>query len=225
MPRFAIRMACGLAVLLLGGRGDADEQRMLSYNRDIRPILSNNCFHCHGPDDHDRKAKLRLDTKEGALGSGRSGLTAIVPGKSAESEVILRVTTTDENDVMPPADSAKKLNAKQIDLLKRWIDEGAVWGNHWAYVPPQAVAPPTLRNAAATPAPFRPRMLGFVRSTFYAGPLLAQVGLEVVMGRFGPTMTVATIAAIALFAGLLTLLFRATFVPVEDAPSGGSPHG
>jgi hypothetical protein len=81
----------------------------VDFNRDILPILSNNCFKCHGPDDHERKAKLRLDTHAGVLGSGKSGAIAVVPGQSAQSELILRITSTIEDDAMPPLDSNKKL--------------------------------------------------------------------------------------------------------------------
>jgi hypothetical protein len=102
----------------------------VDFNRDILPILSNNCFKCHGPDDHERKAKLRLDTHAGVLGSGKSGAIAVVPGQSAQSELILRITSTIEDEAMPPLDSNKKLTPAQIDVLKRWVDQGAPWGKH-----------------------------------------------------------------------------------------------
>src|SRR5687767_3697230 len=98
----------------------------IDFNRDIRPILSDNSFKCHCPDDKERKAELRLDTKEGALQD------VIVPGKSADSALIERLTTADKSMRMPPAKSGKKLTAKQIDLVKQWIDQGAKWSNHWA---------------------------------------------------------------------------------------------
>jgi mono/diheme cytochrome c family protein len=121
----------------------------VDFGRDIFPILSNNCFTCHGPDAENRKGKLRLDTHEGALGVGKSGETAVVPGKSAESEMILRITSPHEDEVMPPRDAKEKLTAKQIELLKQWVDQGAPWGQHWAYAAPVRPEPPALRSAAA----------------------------------------------------------------------------
>src|SRR6266481_3111088 len=104
----------------------------VDFNRDIRPILSDDCYQCHGPDEKARKAKLRLDTKEGAFRL-KDGKGILIPGKSAESELIRRVTNTDPDEVMPPPKSNRKLTAAQIDLLRRWIDQGAKWGLHWAF--------------------------------------------------------------------------------------------
>ncbi len=116
----------------------------VDFARDVLPILSENCFHCHGPDEGARKAGLRLDTKEGAFKKKRER-TMIVPGKSAESEVIARVASADPEAMMPPPDSNRKLTAKQIATLKQWVDEGAKWGQHWAYVPlPKTVAVPNV---------------------------------------------------------------------------------
>jgi len=122
----------------------------VNFSRDILPILSDNCFHCHGPDEKERKSKLRLDTKEGAFGKGKSGEVTIVPGKSKESELIRRITSKDEDDVMPPPKSNRKLAPQQIELLKRWVDSGAKWGKHWAYEVPQRPEVPKVR--AAKPA-------------------------------------------------------------------------
>src|SRR5437764_419855 len=96
----------------------------VDFNRDVLPILSNHCFQCHGPDEAARKAKLRLDTKEGAF-RVKDQKAVIVPGKSAESELIRRVSNTDPDEVMPPPKSNRKLTAAQIDLLRRWVDQGA----------------------------------------------------------------------------------------------------
>jgi hypothetical protein len=126
-------------------------QAPVDFGRDILPILSNNCFTCHGPDDENRKARLRLDTQQGALGEGKSGAIAIVPGKSAESELVLRITSPHDDEVMPPRDAKEKLTAAQIALLKRWVDEGAPWGNHWAYAAPRRTEPPALKSGT-TPA-------------------------------------------------------------------------
>src|SRR5213596_3736846 len=104
--------------------------RVVDFNRDIRPILSDNCYQCHGPDEKARKAKLRLDIKEGGF-QAKDGKTVIVPAKSADSELIRRITNTDPDEVMPPPKSNRKLSAAQKELLKRWVDEGAKWGVHW----------------------------------------------------------------------------------------------
>src|SRR5947209_6742718 len=107
----------------------------VDFARDIRPILSENCFACHGPDDKARKAKLRLDTKEGAFGKLRGGGHAVVPGKAAESELLARVTTADASEKMPPPKSGKKLTARQLALLRQWVEQGAPWSTHWAFDP------------------------------------------------------------------------------------------
>jgi hypothetical protein len=112
----------------------------VDFRRDVLPILADHCFACHGPDAHARKASLRLDQAAGAL---RSQDPVIVPGRSAESEVVLRVTSDDPDEQMPPPRTGRKLSAVQIDCLKRWIDEGAFWGRHWAFDPPRAQVPPS----------------------------------------------------------------------------------
>ena len=107
----------------------------VDYNRDIRPVLSRNCFSCHGPDEESRKAGLRLDVREGALAE-RKGVPAIVPGKRGESELFARLMTTDQDDIMPPADSGHELTAEEIESIGKWIDGGAPYARHWAFVPP-----------------------------------------------------------------------------------------
>jgi hypothetical protein len=106
----------------------------VDFGRDVLPILSDNCFFCHGPDEKARKAKLRLDTKEGAF-RVRDGEAVIVPGKSAESELVRRLTAEDAGERMPPPKANRKLSARQIDTLKRWVDQGAKWGQPWAFTP------------------------------------------------------------------------------------------
>lgn len=134
MKRVSITLLALVAALAQAGA------REVGYNRDIRPILSDNCFHCHGPDASHRKAKLRLDGREEAIKE------VIVPGKPEESELIKRIFTTDEDDVMPPADSHKKLSAEQKELLKRWVAEGAKYEAHWAYIPPARPEVPADAN-------------------------------------------------------------------------------
>ena len=120
----------------------------VDFDREVRPILSDKCFHCHGPDESGRKAKLRLDTSEGARRE-KNGVRPVVPGRSAESELIFRVTSTDSEEVMPPPDSKiGRLTPAQVDVLRRWIDEGAEYRKHWAFeplspvpLPPEAPSP------------------------------------------------------------------------------------
>jgi hypothetical protein len=113
-------------------QGGAPAPTAVDFSRDILPILSDKCFLCHGPDANTRKADLRLDIREGAL---RTEAPVIVPGNSTESELFLRISSEDELDVMPPPKSNRKLAKAQVELLRQWIDSGANWGQHWAFVP------------------------------------------------------------------------------------------
>jgi hypothetical protein len=117
----------------------------LEFNRDIRPILSENCFHCHGPDKETREAKLRLDTREGALKKD-----AIVPGKPEDSEVIYRITTDDEDDLMPPPEHHLELSKKDIATLEQWIKEGAEYQQHWSFEKPKPSGDGKLREIIDT---------------------------------------------------------------------------
>ena len=141
---------CLLSVALANGlvppAARAGEPEPVHFSRDILPILSENCFTCHGPDAKTRKADLRLDLKEIAL---RTKDPVIVPGKSGESELIERVASNDADEVMPPPKSGKKLTAQQIELLKKWIDQGAPWSKHWAFEP---VRRPAAARRCATRA-------------------------------------------------------------------------
>jgi len=107
----------------------------IDFNRDIRPILSSNCFICHGPDAADRKADLRLDTREGAVRLN-DGVRAIDPDQLSDSEFLHRIASDDEDEIMPPPDSHKVLSAEQKSLLKQWILSGAEYKDHWAFLPP-----------------------------------------------------------------------------------------
>jgi hypothetical protein len=118
----------------------------VDFNRDIRPILSENCYKCHGPDDGARKAKLRFDLKEFPFKPAKSGAIPVVPGSLEKSALVARITTTDADDLMPPVKSGKKLTPAQIDLLKRWISQGAPYATHWAYVKPVRPNLPVVRN-------------------------------------------------------------------------------
>ena len=120
--------------------------KTIDFQKQIRPILSDNCFQCHGPDPKTRMAGLRLDTREAAMAS-RSGGSAIVPGKPAESQLYKRVAETNAAKKMPPAYSHKTLTTQQIDLLKSWIAEGAPWTEHWSFRAPVQAKPPVVKNA------------------------------------------------------------------------------
>lgn len=108
----------------------------IEFNRDVRPILSDNCWQCHGPDGNKRKAGLRLDHKESALAE-HDGERLIIPGNAAESELYKRLTAKDEDERMPPVESGRVLSQRDIEVLRRWIEQGAQWQAHWAFVPPK----------------------------------------------------------------------------------------
>ena len=122
------------------------------FSSEIRPILAENCFHCHGPDEQARKAKLRLDTFEGATTSGDLG-GAIVSGNTGESELIHRIFTEDADELMPPASSKRKLTSRQKQLLKDWIASGAKYEEHWAWLTPTRPDVPIVRNAEKVSTP------------------------------------------------------------------------
>src|SRR5262249_32927149 len=113
---------------------------------DIRPILAENCYPCHGPDQGKRKAKLRLDRREDATSALPNGDFAIVPGDATRSKLVQRTGSKDETEVMPPVKSGKKLSPQEIAALSRWITEGANWQKHWSFVAPRRLAPPAVKN-------------------------------------------------------------------------------
>ena len=115
----------------------------VDFNRDVRPILSENCFYCHGQDPNKREADLRLDVRDAAL-----KLKAFVPGNADASELIKRIHTDDRDDLMPPPKSNRRLSPAQKETLKRWISEGANYSQHWAYVPPARPQAPVVKNPA-----------------------------------------------------------------------------
>ena len=141
-----LRFVCAALLLAAGvGTPGGAPDPPVDYARDVRPILSRNCFPCHGHDEDSRQEDLRLDIPDGAT-ADRGGYQAIVPGRSAESEAYLRIT--DDIDPMPPEDSGRALSPEEIELIRRWIDEGAKYSTHWAFVPPQRPLPPEVREAA-----------------------------------------------------------------------------
>lgn len=122
------------------------ESQKVNFSEDIRPILSDNCFKCHGPDEESRKGNLRLDRRESALGPAKSGKRAIVPGKADKSELIARIMTDDADDVMPPASTKKTLTAKEKDLLRQWVASGAEYQEHWAFAAPRKPSLPKVKD-------------------------------------------------------------------------------
>ncbi len=118
----------------------------IDYARDIQPILSEHCFHCHGPDENTREAGLRLDSHAGAIAKSDEHAVAIVPGNPDASELIQRVIAKDPDDIMPPPDQHKPVNETQIKLLRQWIEEGAPYSQHWAFIPPIKQALPNVES-------------------------------------------------------------------------------
>ncbi len=118
----------------------------VDFDRDVRPILSDNCFACHGPDDKRRVANLRLDTEEG-LFADRGTYKIVVPGDPAQSRILARISAANRAARMPPPQAGATLSDAQVDTIRKWIGQGARWERHWAFVPPQRPALPAVRNA------------------------------------------------------------------------------
>ncbi|MEO6809507.1 MAG: DUF1549 domain-containing protein, partial [Isosphaeraceae bacterium] len=127
---------------------DPGSDAKVDFDRDVRPILSNQCFQCHGPDDKRRKGELRLDTPTGVFEATKSGGKAVVPGDLEESELYLRITEEDDSVRMPPPKSGKALNADQVAKVRAWIEQGAEIKRHWAFTPPQRPTPPSPGDSA-----------------------------------------------------------------------------
>jgi Protein of unknown function (DUF1553)/Protein of unknown function (DUF1549)/Concanavalin A-like lectin/glucanases superfamily/Planctomycete cytochrome C len=144
---FPVRMVAIAIVLTLfslsSGPASAADRPGLEFNRDVRPILSENCFACHGPDSAARKADLRLDRRDDAIKAG-----AIAPSNTEESELVARINAEDPKELMPPPVTTKKLTQDQKDVLRRWIAEGAAYQPHWSLIPPKRPALPAVRDEA-----------------------------------------------------------------------------
>ncbi|MBC7820343.1 MAG: hypothetical protein IAG10_25955 [Planctomycetaceae bacterium] len=141
------RRVCSLALLLASWSSvfaDSKDEPV-SFNRDIRPILSDVCFQCHGPDAKERKADLRLDSDD-KLFAERDGHRILVAGDPTKSELFRRLTSTDDDERMPPPSSGKKLTAQQIETIRRWIEQGAKSQGHWAFIPPTRPRVPQISN-------------------------------------------------------------------------------
>jgi hypothetical protein len=138
-----LAIGCLLFGLASGSSSAADR---IDFNRDIRPILADKCFKCHGFDDQARQAGLRLDQRDAAVRPLESGVVAVVPGKSADSELFVRVSSKDADTKMPPPDSGKTLTDDQIAKLRQWIDEGAEYKGHWSFSVPTRPALPKVEH-------------------------------------------------------------------------------
>jgi hypothetical protein len=134
-----------LPALALPARAQEPPPRPVEFNRDVRPILSDSCFQCHGPDKRNRKAGLRLDTEAGAF-ADLGGYRAIVPGRTDQSELLRRVLHGQESKRMPPASTGPRLTPVQIGLLRRWVEQGAKWEKHWSLLPPRRPALPSVKD-------------------------------------------------------------------------------
>src|SRR5262245_25850382 len=142
------RVVVGLAsigslALAAGAAAEPPLPPAVEFNRDIRPILSDNCYACHGPDKNARKADLRLDTEEGAT-ADRGGYRPVVAGKPDESELFLRISAADDKQRMPPRKFGKRLTPRQVELARRWIEQGARWEKHWSLLAAKRPAPPAV---------------------------------------------------------------------------------
>ena len=133
-------------LLSSGGVALAATPELVQFNRDVRPILSENCFYCHGQDSKHREAGLRLDLPEAAT-RPNDGVVAVVPGKPEVSEMILRLLSKDSDEMMPPPKANKHITPAQIALLKRWIEEGAAYEKHWSFIPPTQSPLPPVKNS------------------------------------------------------------------------------
>jgi hypothetical protein len=137
----------GLVAPAFAFAADAPVPEKIEFNRDVRPILSENCFKCHGPDKKHREGDRRLDTRDGALAEN-DGVRAIVPGSLAQSEAHIRIHSDDADVQMPPPKSGKKLTARQTAILDKWIGQGAEYQPHWAYIAPKKTVVPQLDDPA-----------------------------------------------------------------------------
>ena len=155
MRLFPIRTLLAAAALVAAGCSPrapevAGVPDVVDFNFHVRPILSDRCFKCHGPDDRTRKAGLRLDTRDGPFARLDSGRIAVVPGSTRRSELVRRVLSTDPAVMMPAADSHLSLSDLERAVLVRWVEQGAEWKPHWAFIPPKKPAVPTVADAART---------------------------------------------------------------------------
>ena len=147
----AMGMLAGLSLLMVASVHAAD--RKIEFNRDVRPILSNNCYLCHGPDQKQLQAGLRLDKRDSAVSKLESGKTPIVPNDISASEIIKRITSADPTEQMPPKESGKSLTADDIETLKLWVAQGAEYQGHWSFLAAERREPPVTKFAGSVKNP------------------------------------------------------------------------
>lgn len=148
-----IRIHVILSLIAAQGTLFGASSRPVGFNQDIRPILAEACFHCHGPDPGTRKAGLRLDTEAGFFTAKEGESPTVLKGKPEESPLFQRLISTDEDEIMPPPESHKELKPDQIAKVKAWIEQGAPWQPHWSLIPPTRAAEPVVINTAWVKTP------------------------------------------------------------------------
>lgn len=146
-PSRSLSSAASVLLILAAGVAAPADDATIHFDRDIRPILSDNCYACHGPDEQARSSELRLDRRDGAMAE-LDGHFAVVAGKPEESELIRRILSTDPDEVMPPPDHLKQLTAEQKQQLVDWVQQGAEWSDQWAWSAPARIDPPSVNDAA-----------------------------------------------------------------------------
>ena len=148
--KFAFNLLLTGLIFSIGTAQAKEPARGIDFNRDIRSILSNQCYACHGPDDNEVQGGLRLDQSTATRVELDSGAIAIVPGKPGQSELVARITSDDADLRMPPSDSAKQLTSREIELLTQWVREGGEYAQHWSYVKPVRPVLPPLSDLSWT---------------------------------------------------------------------------
>ncbi len=143
---FGVALVLTTPGLVLSVSPAASGEKLVDFDRDIRPILATNCFACHGPDAKQRQANMHFDTRDGGAFDDRGGYRVIVPGKSTESRMIQRLTAKDPAIRMPPPYADRRPTEAQIELIRRWIDEGAKWERHWSFIPPERPPVPQVKD-------------------------------------------------------------------------------
>jgi len=144
---YLVAICTAVVAIVLSHAADVVAADAIDFNRDIRPILSDKCFQCHGPDADSREAELRLDRRDDAI-ANRDGAAAVIPNRPDDSSLIERINESDDELRMPPPSTKKKLSKHEIDLMTRWIREGAPFDEHWAFLPVTKPEPPEVRNSA-----------------------------------------------------------------------------
>ncbi|MCH7988959.1 MAG: DUF1549 domain-containing protein, partial [Planctomycetes bacterium] len=144
-PQFRAGIVCGLILTVSASSVYAADAGKVDFNRQIRPLLSKYCFACHGQDENNREAGLRLDERDSALNKLESGEIAIVPGNPEKSELLKRVTTQDDDLRMPPPETGNQLSADDIAVLKKWIEQQAPYSRHWSFVGPERSSLPQVK--------------------------------------------------------------------------------